>query len=497
MCILIEIPLETLRKLLFYIIGIAFLGSCSGNDILTHIPEDAGGVIVVDFKKLAMQSFDPATLFSAETKENNPAKNYLEESGINFFSKAAVFFKKEEELQSRFYFVLPVTDQSKFRNFCKKNAAFSEDKDKGENWIFNSNSRIMIGEKFAIGVYESNGLDGGPAAEQIELLLDLSEENCLKTKNPRFKELLSAGNGIGYWLNLNFTESESNQFLPEGILKGELTGKLEFKKDQVAIEGTIFSSDTAKALPFLGGNLKPEFIANINQIPNCIAASAVSFEVNSVLRTLSESSYMILGNAILAGVGISQNEIVETLSGEVAISLHEGSGLQDNLPEMKILIALKNPANELLAKISQMRIISSIGNDSYSIISMPGYKITCKPSHLEIGVESSENTSKNGQEMGGILPVNQSQIAACINFSKLGRTIPSGETSERAIALSTLWKSCSFNISESKNGTNDFSVRFQTTGKDQNALPAIMKTIDILSKPTLNRAKTSDDLPVF
>jgi len=52
-------------------------------------------------------------------------------------------------------------------------------------------------------------------------------------------------------------------------------------------------------------------------------------------------------------------------------------------------------------------------------------------------------------------------------------------------------------MSESKNGANDFSVRFQTTGKDQNALPAIMKTIDILSKPTLNRAKKSEDLPVF
>jgi hypothetical protein len=309
--------------------------------------------------------------------------------------------------------------------------------------------------------------------------------------------LLSAGNGIGYWLNLNFTESESNQILPEGILKGELSGKLEFQKDQVAIEGTIFSSDTTKALPFLGGNLKPAFIASINQIPNCIAASAVSFEVNSVLKTLSESSYMVLGNAILAGLGISQNEIAETLSGEVAISLHEGSGSQDNLPEMKILIALKKPANELLAKISQMRTISPIGNDSYSILSMPGYKITCKPNHLEIGIESSENTSKNGEEMAGILPVNQSQIAACINFSKLGRTIPSGETSERAISLSTLWKSCSFNISESKNGTNDFSVRFQTTGKDQDALPAIMKTIDILSKPSLNRSNKSEDLPVF
>ena len=489
--------METLRKLLFYILGIAFLSSCSGNDILTHIPEDAGGVIVVDFKQLAMQSFDPAALFSADMKGNNPAKNYLEESGINFLSKAAVFFKKEEELQSRYFFVLPLTDQSKFRNFCKKNAAFSEDKNKGENWIFNLNSRIMIGEKFAIGVYESNGLDGGPAAEQIESLLDLSEENCLKTKNPRFKELLSAGNGIGYWLNLNFNESESNQFLPEGILKGELTGKLEFQDDQVAIEGTIFSSDSAKALPYLGGKLKPTFIASINQIPNCIAASAVSFEVNSVLKTLSESSYMVLGNALLAGVGISQNEIAETLSGEVAISLHEGSGSQDNLPEMKILIALKKPANELLAKISQMRTISQIGSDSYSIISMPGYKITCKPSHLEIGMESSGNASKNGEEMGGILPVDQSQIAACINFSKLGRTIPSGETSERAISLSTLWKSCSFSISESKNGANDFSVRFQTNRKDQNALSAIMKTVDLLSKPILNKAKKSEDLPLF
>ncbi len=483
-----------MKNLLLGLLVLFGLSSCSDKSLLSKVPEDADWAGFLDFKELAVQALDPAVLFSGGEKQNGKDEPEWEKSGIDFLLKAVVFSEGREAGQIT-RLLLPLNKQEDFEQFCKQQGKFQADSELGQNWLKKGNVRIFLEDKLAIVLLPSDIIDAEDYRKAKDNIDNQKEESSLLKKSDSFRELCEEGKSIGIWANLEPSLSKYSYYLPSDFFRGEFAGSLDFRSGELVLDAGIRTADSSASADFLGQALSRDFIETSVGNADSPGLLAISLSLPPLLQALESFGYSQAGSILLAQYGIQPEEILETLSGQMALSAEAMAGRKDGIPDFRLVIGLQKPADDVLAKLALAGLISAQGENQYSMTGIPGFLLRKNEKLLEISAAEAASKSKADEELLSFANQEPAHLLGNLNLDAMENTIPDAEISASLTFLKKYWKSLRLRFAKTAPGKQRLSVHLQCRDEDDNSLKVLAECLRNIPARIQAKERISENPP--
>ena len=474
--------------------------SCSDNSTLNKVPASAEWVVYADFKKLAIQAFSIQDLFDLQGKSSNQGKSGDEEEvswndlGIDMLSKAVVFQKPIGEDKKLGIVMIPLSNKTDFLAFCEKKGKFKPDNTLGEGWISNGKIAVFAAENLAAGFLESEKVSSSILKAELDSLLNQSGSSNLLKNSKGFEGLVSEGKSLAYWANTSsLMDGSANPFQPD-FLRGELCSSIDFQTGQLVMDARLTPEESQKGKSIMGNPLTTELLNEGMKGSKSPVFLAFSLSVRKIFDLLNSSQFGAGADEFLRAYGISRDDLINELTGEIAVSMIPGNGKAIvGTPEIRMLIGTRNGPDNLINSMVKSGILSPSTGGNYKMNGMNGYLISKTGRTISIQPENHNPAADSPDEnLAAFLLKEPSVMAGSIDFENFDKTYPTEKQSPQAAKVIGKWSNLFFRMKSTEDASIQLNLSINCRNEDQSSLLALIETFKLISgEPDEKKQQTS------
>lgn len=328
---------------------------------LSLIPQDSDFVVAVNMKSMALKSLSMKELLSLDflLKEKGPQASTLvdrlKNSGIDFMSTAYCFGhlgasgpETEEGAlhvgDHEVIYLLPLQDAGQFESFLKAEKGRMEGEQEGLKF-FASDSLIVAWN--AATAYVTARADQ-PIQVLKKKLLDvhsLPAKQSLAETNDYFNQLKDKSYDMLFWLDAS--KISKNRPIRSGsdALRGTYVGTVvHFEKGKVVLDGNFVANNNTfgKYDDLMNKKVNQDFV---NQVPAQLPLSTFALKLNmgTVRKIMQDSNSLTSANQYTQMLGITAEEMIAMLSGDLVVSVINVPEAGSSMPEMYVGLGIANP----------------------------------------------------------------------------------------------------------------------------------------------------------
>jgi hypothetical protein len=469
---------------LFLLMSSILLLSCSEKTIIRKIPSDAQWAVFVDFKKLALQSFSLSDLLKAGKADSAPEKEQKktvswEDSGIDLLAGASLFGLGETGVSGQKVLLLAISDKAAFRNFCLNEMKMQEAPELGKDWMKTNSLCVYLQDDLAIGFPAGMNDSKEELLQLADKIRNLKEEENLLQSSAAFKKLCEEGKSIGFWFDAENAFDFSALLMPADLIRGEITGSVDFRNGEIATEAQISRSDTVKSSSLIQTAISKEMLSSCFSSGNPGAFLAMRISMKALRNLSAQTPYGSSGDMMLAAYGISTEDLEKGLSGELAFAVKQPDPSEpDALPDFRILIGTSDASGKLLLQLQNGGVLEPVGQGLFAIPFLPGLGIRQNGSQIEV-VSAGWKKEKSGEEGLRFAVEEPAGVLGGIYFDSFEKSLP-GEMEFAAVPFQQFagfWRSLQFRLLVPDENNTRFSLHLHCRKDDQNSLINLVETL--------------------
>lgn len=467
-------------QLLWLLIWVSLGFGCSKSNTQKSIPDDAHFVVGADFKNLALNMLDLSFLFSGpDDAEGESKANVFENTGIDVLGQAFVFQRNPIDQDGLTYFILPLTDSKMFASFVKNaDSTYTLSEKEGLSWLSNKDIVIGINENQAIGVL-SSGVSNTESLQKLLLpILNSEEEEDFFTKHPNAKKLFANSFDIACWADFSGGQSYFSS-LPFST-KTELVVEVAFEDGKITGTGSLFSDEGDALDDILQGKVSSGFIEKIDG-DNPLAVVALNLNMDVFKKAVEKTSYYTSLSDNLSILDINLNDILNMLSGEMALLLPNQTQINTGWPSFSIMASLSDQElqKKLFSKLTTRGLLNQTEPNHYRMILMPDYELIVENGY--IGVKANPlNDQKLSESLFSkdMKQVTDGSLLMHMDIARMVSAFPSEYKGVSAALFQQNFKSYSLSMKQNGAGNKKIELLIFTQHPKENGFKTIMRFLD-------------------
>ncbi|MES2730409.1 MAG: DUF4836 family protein [Bacteroidota bacterium] len=337
------------------------LVACSKKEAdLYHIPQESDFVVAVNMQSLALKALNfrdllNFDLFSKKDSSSTEAAlaERIQHAGIDFLSTAYLFGEMAEpnqmgEIRDSLNVTLLVSlkDADQFEAFLKQEKGIIGKEEGGLKFCANDSLLVGWNKTRAFITWKKDSATTSLRKKLIDLQ-NLPSDRSLVEKNNHFSDLRKKSFDVLFWVNGAKIEKSSPGRRSLAALKDNYMGSvLNFEKGEVVCEGNFVSNNPAinKYTDLMDQKIGKELVNTI-PTPSPIAALALKLNLKTVKRMLQDNNMLSSASPMLQMLGLSTDEILDMLSGELVVSVINLPDSGQYIPEMYVSLGIANSAS--------------------------------------------------------------------------------------------------------------------------------------------------------
>jgi hypothetical protein len=367
---LFHFPLKGIHFLLLLFLWGLFACSQKKGD-LNLIPQDSDFVVAVNMQSMALKSLSMKDLLSLDflLKKKKPQglalADRLPDSGIDFMGIAYCFGylappvpegAEEDSLPgAEVTYLLPIKDASRFEAFLKAEKGRLEGEKEG--------LQFFVGDSLIVGWNASTACITARANQSVDELkqqliqvYNLPFKQSLAQNNDYFNQLKDKSYDMLFWLDASKAGNTRSILSGSGVLKDNYLGAvLNFEKGEVVFDGNFVSGNQAfgKYNDLMDKKVNQEFIKHVPAL-SPITTFALKLNLGTVKKMMQDSNSLATLNQYVQMLGMSSEEMLDMLSGDLVVAIVNAPDSGNTIPEMYVGLGIANQ-NTLIKLVSNFK----------------------------------------------------------------------------------------------------------------------------------------------
>jgi|GEM_PF-3530019 len=345
---------------------------------LSLIPQDSDFVVAVNMKSMALKSLSMKQLLSLEflLKKTNPKESTLvdrlQNSGIDVMSTAYCFGHlaalgpetEEGALQvgdNEVTYLLPLQDAEQFEAFLKAEKGRMEGEQEG--------LKFFAGDSLIVAWNASTAYVTAKADQSIEILKkkllnvnNLPAKKSLAENNDYFNTLKDKSYDMLFWLDASKVSKNRSAGSGNDALKGNYMGTVvNFEKGKVVFDGNFVSNNNTfgKYANLMDKKVNQDFVNHV-PVQSPLSTFALKLNMGTVKKIMQDSNSLTNANQYTQMLGITAEEMIDMLSGDLVVSVINVPEAGNSMPEMYVGLGI---ANQLTLK----KLVNNFKNQNFLI----------------------------------------------------------------------------------------------------------------------------------
>jgi hypothetical protein len=343
---------------------------------LALIPQDSDFVVAVNMKSMALKSLSMKQLLSLDflLKKKNPKESTLmdrlQNAGIDFMGTAYCFGhlpargpETEEGAHQvgndEVTYLLPLQDADHFESFLKAEKGRMEGEQEG--------LKFFAGDSLIVAWNASTAYVTARADQSVEVLkkklLDvnsLSTKKSLAENNDYFSTLKDKSYDMLFWLDASKVSKNRSAGSGNDALKGNYLGTIvNFEKGKVVFDGNFVSNNNTfgKYADLMDKKVNQDFVNHV-PVQSPLSTFALKLNMGTVKKIMQDSNSLTNANQYTQMLGITAEEMIDMLSGDLVVSVINVPEAGNSMPEMYVGLGI---ANQLTLK----KLINNFKNQNF------------------------------------------------------------------------------------------------------------------------------------
>jgi len=339
----------------------------------THylIPQDADFVIAVNMQQMVLKSLSLKNLLNLHTflqkrsAEEEAWTERIQHSGVDWMGTTYLFGKlltesvapdpSSDSLPNReITIVLPLKDPLQFESFLKGEKGRPEG-EMGRLKFFTSDS-LLVGWNQSTAFVTTKGFSTVENLKRrIIELQDLPASKALADNNAYFNELKDKSFDMLFWADISKAGS-THPLVPVGAVKDNYLGAvLNFGKGEVVFDGNFVTQNESfgKYDNLMNKKVDQDLV---NDIPIAAPLSCFALKLNTgtIKKVMQDNQLLGGANQYVQMLGMTAEEMLDMLSGDLTVSIVKAPEPGGSLPEMYVGVGIANQ-NSLKKLISNFK----------------------------------------------------------------------------------------------------------------------------------------------
>jgi hypothetical protein len=182
-----------------------------------------------------------------------------------------------------------------------------------------------------------------------------------------------------------------------------------------------------------------------------------------------------------AQFGLSLEEIMQVLSGEIVVTTAETSDQSQGIPELLIRLGIRKPAGSILAAMSRSGLLSPAGSGKYGISEIPGTIIRAEEKYIEIATSGFQTKRKTDSELKEFASGTPAQIICSINLEKIKDVLLANTAPAETVIAGNHWKNFRMRMDKDDAGNTRMMCSLTCKNEEDNSLFILMKSLNEIS----------------
>jgi hypothetical protein len=475
---------------LIFLSGVLACSRKSGEHYL--IPQDADFVLAANMQQMILKSFSLKNLLNLNTflkkrsAEEEAWAERVQHSGVDWMGTIYLFGKlltesvapypSSDSLPNReITIVLPLKDAAQFESFLKGERGRLEGEMGGLKFF--TGDSLVVGWNQSTAFVTTKGLSTTENLKRkIIELQDLPASKALAENNAYFNDLKDKSFDILFWADISKAGS-THPLVPTSAVKDNYLGAvLNFGKGEAVFDGNFVTQNESfgKYDNLMNKKVDQDLV---NQVPIAAPLSCFALKLNTgtVKKMLQDNQLLGGANQYVQMLGMTAEEMLDMLSGDLTVSIVKAPEPGGSLPEMYVGlgIANQNSLKKLISNFKNQGFLIDEGQH-LSLSFMPDLALIPQEGQLAIATSATVRESilsgKNSLNSDAGTALKEGALSGYLDYDVYASNDRASDNKPETQLTAKYLKAIRLNAIQTSETTADAHLIIEMKDKSQNSL---------------------------